>query len=90
QIGAEVPRRAAAAISSGPILTFASRFGTVFANVGIKGPLANISAGGALDLTFASRICGQLGSECQIRSTGGSQTAYALIGSRRKGRGAPQ
>jgi hypothetical protein len=28
--------------SSGPILTFASRFGEVLANVRIKGPLANI------------------------------------------------
>ena len=32
-----------------------------------KGPLANISASGALDLTFASRASGPVGSECQIR-----------------------
>src|ERR1700735_438384 len=31
--------------TSGPILTFVSRFGNYHANVGIKGPLANISAG---------------------------------------------
>ena len=30
-----------------------------------------MSLGGALDLTFASRIRRQIGSECQIRSTGG-------------------
>src|ERR1700735_4495383 len=40
------------------------------ANVRIKGPLANISASGALDLTLASRVRGRPGSECQIRSTG--------------------
>ena len=34
------------------------------------GPLANISLRGALDLTFASRVGGSAGSECQIRSTG--------------------
>jgi hypothetical protein len=34
-----------------------------------KGPLADISASGALDLTFASRTSGPVGSECQIRST---------------------
>jgi hypothetical protein len=34
-----------------------------------KGPLANLRLSGALDLTFASRVCRQVGSECQIRST---------------------
>ena len=35
-----------------------------------------MSAGGALDLTFASPIRGQVGSECQIRSTGGGATSF--------------
>src|SRR6202050_3396962 len=38
------------------------------ANVRIKGPLANYSDRGALDLTFASAVRGEVGSECQIKS----------------------
>src|ERR1700731_5275715 len=42
---------------------------STFANVGIKGPLAQYDSSGALDLTFALRVCGKHGSERQIRST---------------------
>ena len=41
--------------ASGPILTFASRLRSLMRMLKSKGPLANISASGALDLTFASR-----------------------------------
>ena len=55
-------------LASGPILTHPFSAGSL-ANVGIKGPLASIGFYGALDLTFASRARGWVGSECQIRST---------------------
>jgi hypothetical protein len=47
------------AAASGPILTFASGFGLSHANVRIKRTTGKIlSASGALDLTFASRVGG--------------------------------
>jgi hypothetical protein len=55
--------------TSGPILTFARVPACPLANVRIKGPPANISSSGALDLTFALGAGGLAGSECQIRST---------------------
>src|ERR1051325_3323452 len=41
----------------------------ILANVGIKDHQQVLSASGALGLTFASRTRGEVGSECQIRST---------------------
>jgi hypothetical protein len=42
---------------------------STFANVGIKGPPANMNRSGALDLTFTKRMSGQHHGERQIRST---------------------
>jgi hypothetical protein len=56
---------------------------STFANVGIKGPLEIIDSSGALDLTFALRVCGQQGSERQIRSTSALQRQSPLIRKRK-------
>jgi hypothetical protein len=59
--------------TSGPIPTFASMSQqALFANVGIKGPLANMTFSGVLDLAFALRIRGQGVANAQIHSTSAS------------------
>ena len=63
---------------SGSILTFAPRSGWSFANVRIKGPLANIGFQWSFgfDIRFANS--GLRGRECQIHSTGLPQTRFPV------------
>src|SRR5436190_1564449 len=58
------------AATSGPIPTFAPLLGRPFLRVlESKDHWEILDSSGALDLTFALRIRGSVGSECQIRST---------------------
>ena len=63
--------------SGGPIPAFASRFGGIFANVGIAGSLANtgFQRSFGFDIRFATPR--PVGSECLIHPTGGTDRAVS-------------